>query len=168
MSSNQIQENQAGALASVDDDRSRANDQSSTDSIIRDLAAFQCVLRTYEADVDQIIRGRGITPAQYHVLLEIAGSPRSTQPTVGYVAECLAVKSHSAVEVVDRLVQRHFVRRIRTPWDRRRSVLELTAVGAELVPVIADDHRREIERSTPHIVESLLDLGVISEATADV
>jgi DNA-binding MarR family transcriptional regulator len=57
----------------------------------------------------------GLTSRQHQALLAIKGFPGDTSPTVGELAERLRIQHHSAVELVDRLVEAGLIMRVHTP-----------------------------------------------------
>ena len=57
------------------------------------------------------------------MLLAIRGLPRNDQTTVRLLASRMALKHHSAVELVDRLEEHGYVRRSRGQKDRRLVVV---------------------------------------------
>ncbi len=68
----------------------------------------------------------GLNPEQYEALLAIKAFPGKSL-TISQLSERLQVKHHSAVNIVDRLVERKLIRRHAGQLDRRERHLELTA-----------------------------------------
>lgn len=71
-----------------------------------------------------------ITPGQFGVLELIACNPGLNQTGLG---EAMGVDRSTVVAVIDRLEERHLVRRSPAPGDRRSYALELTHAGAALL-----------------------------------
>src|SRR5689334_25256772 len=72
----------------------------------------------------------GLNPEQYEALLAIKAFPGKSV-TISQLSERLQVKHHSAVNIVDRLVERKLIRRTASEKDRRERHLELTAKRSE-------------------------------------
>ncbi|HFT5993211.1 TPA: MarR family winged helix-turn-helix transcriptional regulator [Klebsiella pneumoniae] len=66
------------------------------------LSDFRATLRAFMAFSDTQARSVGLTPQQHQALLTIRGSP-SGNATVGYIAERLMLKPHSASGLLSRL-----------------------------------------------------------------
>lgn len=70
-----------------------------------------------------------LTMAQLKGLMALA----DTSMTIGQIAEALNIGKPAASILVERLVQPGLAERAEDPQDRRRSIAQLTAQGAELV-----------------------------------
>jgi DNA-binding MarR family transcriptional regulator len=109
------------------------------------LADFRHALRRFQAFSAAKAAEAGLTPQQHQALLAIrAASPGEV--TIGYVAERLILKPHSATGLVDRLEALGLVNRQATSDDRRRSVLHLTKKAEILLVSLSAVHRDEIGR----------------------
>ena len=73
-----------------------------TDADYAALANFRYALRQFLAFSERRAAECGLTPQQHQALLAIRGATQSPV-TVGYVAERLALKPHSATGLIDRL-----------------------------------------------------------------
>lgn len=73
----------------------------------------------------------GLTPAQAEAL-RFAARTRPDMATPGQLARVLGVRSPTAVGIVGPLIERGLLVRQPHPYDRRRSVIELTAAGRDL------------------------------------
>jgi DNA-binding MarR family transcriptional regulator len=71
------------------------------------------------------------------------------------VSERLQVKHHSAVNIVDRLVERKLVTREAGETDRRRRHVLLTAQGEELLEELAAAHLKELRSRSPETIKAL-------------
>jgi DNA-binding MarR family transcriptional regulator len=96
----------------------------------------------------------GLTPQQHQALLAIRAAEAS-DATIGYVAERLLLKPHSATGLIDRLVSLDLVTRCIPAEDRRRAQLRLTEKARSLLAELSAIHREEIGRLTP-LLEGLL------------
>ncbi|MDQ4144011.1 MAG: MarR family transcriptional regulator [Actinomycetota bacterium] len=95
----------------------------------------------------------GLTPTQHQLLLAIRGSRSEGGPTIGDVSECLLIKHHSAVELVNRAEQAGLVERRRDPSDQRMIRLRLTRSGASKLERISAANLEEIGRLGPEFLD---------------
>src|ERR1017187_8986481 len=85
----------------------------------RNLAEFRRQIRQFVSFSEGVARQFGIEPKQHQLLLSLKGLPENVKPTIGELASRLFIKHHSAVELVNRLVEAGFVVRIQSKHDRR-------------------------------------------------
>jgi DNA-binding MarR family transcriptional regulator len=81
-------------------------------------------------DFIQTLAGVDIRPAQYSVLLVIAGNPGLTQAELG---RALAIKRANLVGMLNELERRNLARRVAAPGDRRSHALFLTDNGRAML-----------------------------------
>lgn len=117
------------------------------------LADLRHSLRRFLAFSEDAAQSVGLTPAQHQALLAIKGFPGTI--SVGELAARLIVRHHSAVGLVDRLIEQGHVRRAGDTTDRRRVNLSLTPRGEALLARLSAAHRDELRRIGPDI-EALL------------
>ena len=117
------------------------------------LAHFRHLLRQFLAFSERAARQGGLTPQQHQALLAIKGAEGSA--TVGYLAERLAIRHHSAVGLADRLTKSGLVRRESVPADRRRVSLALTAAAERKLARLSAAHAEELRRLAPTLREIL-------------
>jgi DNA-binding MarR family transcriptional regulator len=79
---------------------------------------------------------------------------------VGYVAERLILKPHSATGLIDRLEALGLVERHAAPGDRRRALLVLTDKAREQLARLTATHREEILRLRPLLTDVLHQMGL--------
>lgn len=120
------------------------------------LAELRYSLRLFASFSEEAAKSVGLHSTQHQALLAIKGFPGPGPASVGELAERLCVRHHSAVELVDRLIDEGYVRRTPDPADRRRVLLSLTARGEKILERLSLAHRDELTRIGPHI-ESLLE-----------
>lgn len=123
------------------------------------LASFRHALREFLRFSEAAAEAVGLTPRQYQALLAIKGMPTSQAPTIGDLAAQLQVRHHSAVGLVDRLVQQGLVVRNVSREDRRRVQLSLTPRGERLLLRLASAHRVELQQLGPRLKTVLAQLG---------
>jgi DNA-binding MarR family transcriptional regulator len=113
------------------------------DADYRALAAFRHQLRQFLLFSENAARDAGLQPRHHQALLAIKGFADST---VGDLATQLGIKSHSAAELVNRLVAAKLVRRTADLVDRRRVHLALTAAAEKKLEALTLAHRAELRR----------------------
>ena len=126
----------------------------STDIDYAALAEFRFALRQFQIFSEAKAAEAGLTPQQHQTLLAIRGADPD-DATVGYVAQRLIVKPHTASELIDRLETLGLVRREPTQSDRRRALLRLTSLADTILSSLSSVHRDEIRRLQPLLVEHL-------------
>jgi DNA-binding MarR family transcriptional regulator len=113
------------------------------------LAEFRYGLRQFLAFSEEAALKAGLAPQQHQALLAIKGFAGRDDPTIGQLAERLLIRHHSAVGLVDRLVDGGFLRRNAGEEDRRRVSLSLTPKGEAVLAKLSSAHRAELRRMTP-------------------
>jgi DNA-binding MarR family transcriptional regulator len=124
----------------------------------RALSAFRFEIRRFLAFSEQVARGAGVEPQQHQLLLALAGLPRKTKPNIRALAERLCVQHHTAVELIDKLEARGFVRRERSANDKREVLLILTAPGRRVLRQLSREHRAQLQSVGPHMVAALQEI----------
>ncbi len=105
-------------------------------------------------------RSVGLEPQQYLMLLAIRGLPEGSEAAIQTIAERLALKHHSAVELIDRLETHGYVRRTRSRDDRRRVFVTLLPRGERLLELVARNRISELRTSGEALagaIEALLE-----------
>jgi DNA-binding MarR family transcriptional regulator len=128
----------------------------------RALAELRYRIRHFLREGDAKARAVGLEPQQYLMLLAIRGLPEDSEATIQTLAERLALKHHSAVELIDRLETRGYVRRNRSRDDRRRVFVTLLPRGERLLEQVARNRISELRSTGEALVsaiEALLDRG---------
>lgn len=117
----------------------------------RALAEFRLLMRRFMMFSQEAARDAGLAPQQHQALLAIKGFEKDEAPTIGDLAEQLAIKHHSAVGLVDRLVKAGHLKRRHDEADRRRVTLSLTASGESILADLSAAHRDELRMLTPSL-----------------
>lgn len=120
------------------------------------LAELRYRIRHFLSEGDTVARATGLEPQQYLLLLTIRGLPEGQEPTIRTLADRLALKHHSAVELIDRLELHGYVRRNRVRDDRRRVLVSLLPRGERILEQVAR-HRIDELRSTGHELVRTID-----------
>lgn len=117
------------------------------------LLEFRTAIRKFLKYSETQAAKLGLTPTQHQLLLAIRGYRPHGGPTIGDVAECLLIKHHSAVELVDRAEQAGLVKRKQNPSDQRVVRLALTRSGASKLERISTANLAEVGRLGPEFNE---------------
>jgi DNA-binding MarR family transcriptional regulator len=121
----------------------------------RKLAEFRHQIRKFLHVSEQAARAHGIEPQQHQLMLAIKGLPEGARPTVTTLALRLCLKHHSAVELVNRLVERGVAVRRQSQEDRREVLVELTPLGEEILEKLKDLHFQELQAKSPELCQTL-------------
>ena len=97
----------------------------------------------------------GLNPEQYEALLAIKAFGPAKSITILQLSERLQVKHHSAVNIVDRLVERKLLRRQPGERDRRERHLQLTTKGEALIEELAAVHFYELRDRSEEMIKGL-------------
>ncbi len=130
-------------------ERSKRGNAQLTVADYRLLAEFRRQLRQFLAFSEKGARRAGLTPQQHQALLAVKGFSGDGSPTVGDLASSLVIRHHSAVGLVDRLVEAGYLRRDTDERDRRRVALSLTRKGEAGLEKVSATNREELRRMTP-------------------
>src|SRR5712691_2627608 len=114
------------------------------------LAEMRYCIRKFVGEGDAVARAAGLEPQQYLLLLALRGLPEGEEATIRTLADRLALKHHSAVELIDRLEMHGYVRRSRD--DRRRVLVALLPRGEKLLEQVARDRIGELRASGAALV----------------
>jgi DNA-binding MarR family transcriptional regulator len=130
-----------------------ANDITSAE--YRALAELRYLLRKFVREGDSVARSAGLEPQQYLLLLAIRGLADGEEATIRALADRLALKHHSAVELIDRLESHGYVRRSRSRDDRRRVLVVLLPRGEKLLEQVARHRIGELRTSGKALVNAI-------------
>jgi DNA-binding MarR family transcriptional regulator len=126
-----------------------------TSAEYRALAELRYRIRHFLREGDTTARSVGLEPQQYLVLLAIRGLPKGRSSTIQTLAERLALKHHSAVELIDRLEAHGYVRRTRSRDDRRQVFVILLPRGDRLLEQVARNRISELRTSGETLVDAI-------------
>jgi len=132
------------------------------------LAEFRYQIRYFLRFSEQAARATGLVPQQYQFLLALKGLPNGRKATISELAERLQIKHHSAVELIDRLVERDLIQRSRDDPDQRRVIIHLTPHGEQLLKKLSLLHRKELQSTGPILVRTLKALIETNTETPEV
>jgi DNA-binding MarR family transcriptional regulator len=112
---------------------------------------IRCFLRFSE----NAARQAGIEPQQQQLLLAVKGLPDNLKPTIGALAERMQLQHHSTVGLIDRLVDRGLLVRLRAADDKRQVLIKLTRDGESCLRKLAIHHLHELRTVGPRFVKVL-------------
>jgi len=122
----------------------------------RALAELRYRIRYFLREGDVVAQAAGLEPQQYLLLLTIRGLPAGDEATIRALADRLALKHHSVVELIDRLETHGYVRRTRGREDRRRVLVSLLPRGERILEQVAR-HRIGELRANGHALFRAID-----------
>jgi DNA-binding MarR family transcriptional regulator len=124
------------------------------------MAELRYQIRLFLRFSENAARQAGIEPQQHQLLLAVKGLPRGSKPTIGVLAERMQLQPNSTVGLIDRLVERGFLLRLRAADDRRQVLVKLTHDGEELLQNLASHHLHELQSVGPkfkNVLQNLID-----------
>ena len=119
------------------------------------LAELRYQIRRFLRFSEEAARQAGIEPQHHQLMLAIKGASEHAEPRIADLAEHLQIQHHSAVELVDRLVQRGLIQRLRGDEDRREVHVKLTPRGERVLKQLTLHHREELRTAAPALVGTL-------------
>jgi DNA-binding MarR family transcriptional regulator len=121
----------------------------------RALAELRYRIRLFLKEGDAAAREAGLEPQQYLMLLAIRGLPPEVPAKIQTLADRLALKHHSAVELVDRLERRGYVRRSRGKEDRRQVLVSVLPKGQKVLERVVQQRISELRASGRELVKAI-------------
>ena len=122
------------------------------------MAELRYQIRRFLRFSENAARQAGIEPQQHQLLLAVRGLPDSVKPTIGVLAERMQLQHHSTVELIDRLVERGLLIRLRSTDDRRQVLVKLSHDGEEFLKKLSLHHLQELQSAGPNFVQVLQSL----------
>jgi DNA-binding MarR family transcriptional regulator len=113
--------------------------------LYRPLGDFRRALREFLAFSEAGARAHGLTSQQHQALLAIKAHDGPGPITVSELADRLLIKTHSAVGLVARLVDRGLLERRASSADRRRVQLILRPQGESVLKMITLANLSQLE-----------------------
>src|SRR4051812_19840247 len=135
----------AQVRSSVPDEPSDAEDPL-TKQDFEALARFRFGIRRYLRFSEETVRGHGVAPQQYQLMLALKGFPGRDWAVVRELADRLQLRHHSVVELIDRAQTQGLVQRATDPDDARAVRVGLTRSGEQLLGRLSALHRDELRR----------------------
>jgi DNA-binding MarR family transcriptional regulator len=129
-----------------------------TSAEYRALAELRYRIRQFLREGDETAHAQGVEPQQYQMLLAIRGMNDGELATIGTLAERLAIKHHSAVELIDRLEKRGYVKRVGDKDDRRQVHVLLLGRGEKALASVVEERISELRASGSKLVAAIQSL----------
>jgi len=134
--------------------------------LIQQLAEFRYRLRRFLHFSEQAAGAAGLQSQQHQLLLQIAGAPDGSLPTIAYAAERLGLRHNSVVELANRSEDEGLLERTSDETDARRVLLRVTPRGARVLHKLSAHHRSELEIMGPALIEALTAIASTTGARA--
>lgn len=131
----------------------------------RALAEFRYQIRKFLYFSEEAVRASGLERGQYQLMLAVKGMPVRVRPRISELAQRMQIRHHSAVELINRLESKGYVRRQSAPEDRREVLLALTPLGERTLAELAFHHHKELRSAAPALVAALQRLMQGDEAS---
>ena len=123
------------------------------------MAELRYQIRRFLRFSESAARQAGLEPQQQQLMLAVKGLPEGMKPTIRVLAERMQLQHHSIVGLVDRLVERCFLVRLRATDDKRKVLVKLTHNGEQSLSRLAWHHLHELQSVGPTflaVLQSLL------------
>ena len=121
----------------------------------RALAELRYRIRHFLREGDAVAHAAGLEPQQYLLLLTLRGLPEGEEASIRTLAQRLALKHHSAVELIDRLEAHGYVRRNRGRDDRRQVLVSLLPRGQRMLEEVARHRINELRSNGVALVQAI-------------
>jgi DNA-binding MarR family transcriptional regulator len=121
----------------------------------RKLEEFRFQIRRFLKFSESAARSAGIEPQQHQALLVLKAVPEGGLPTIGYLAERLFVKHHSAVGMVNRLQAMGLLTRRPSSEDARQVFIQLTKKGIRVLHSLSVSHQTELREMSSKLTRAL-------------
>ena len=121
----------------------------------RALAELRYQIRQFLCEGDATASKLGLEPQQYMLLLALRGLPEGAEGTIRTLAQRLALKHNSTVELINRMEARQYVRRSRSRDDRRCVLVSLRPRGEKLLEQVARQRITELRATGAALVNAI-------------
>jgi DNA-binding MarR family transcriptional regulator len=126
-----------------------------TDGEYHALSQLRYLIRRFLQESDETARQAGLEPQQYLLLLAIRGLEPGKETSIRALADRLALRHHSTVELIDRMEAHGFVKRTRGREDRRQVLVSLQPRGEKLLEKVVAQRIVELRSHGHALVESI-------------
>ena len=113
------------------------------------LVAIRRILRATEVSSKRLSKKVGLTLPQLLILQKLANTT-DQKATASFLAKELSLSQATITSIVDRMVKRELVQRIRSTVDRRQIHIHLTTSGQQLLETaptaLQDNFTQELEK----------------------
>ena len=119
------------------------------------LSELRYLIRRFLQEGDATARQVGLEPQQYLLLLAIRGLEPRQEASIRALADRLALRHHSTVELIDRMEAHGFVKRTRGREDRRQALVSLQPRGEKLLEKVVAQRIVELRSHGRALVKSI-------------
>jgi len=126
-----------------------------TDGEYHALSELRYLIRRFLQEGDATARQAGLEPQQYLLLLAIRGLEPGQEASIRVLADRLALRHHSTVELIDRMEAHGFVKRTRGREDRRQALVSLQPRGEKLLEKVVAQRIVELRSHGRALVKSI-------------
>ncbi|MGC9198319.1 MAG: MarR family winged helix-turn-helix transcriptional regulator [Acidobacteriaceae bacterium] len=133
---------------------------------LRSLAEFRFQMRKFLSFSEIASERCGVPAQQYQLMQVIAAIPEGQKASITYLAERMVLRHNSTVELVDRAERAGLVHRESDPKDMRRSLVQLTPQGQEILNRLVAEHLSELAPLCEHLIHALRELQGAVERSA--
>jgi len=126
-----------------------------TEKEYRALAELRFRIRRFLGEGDTTSRKVGLEPQQYLALLTIRGLPAGQAATIRVLAERLALRHHSTVELIDRMEKHGYLKRKKSAEDRRAVIVTLQPRGEKLLEEVVKRRITELRAEGRALVQAI-------------
>lgn len=144
-----------------------ASSRAVTKRSFEELSEFRHQLHRFLRFSEAAIRGEGITPLQYLLLLHIKGFPGRDWATIGELAARLQAAPNGVVALVSRCEEAGLVARQQNAHDHRRVEVHLRQRGERCLLRLATLHKAELRSLRAIFNVSALSMTPGSEVPAN-
>jgi DNA-binding MarR family transcriptional regulator len=127
------------------------------------LEEFRFQIRRFLNFSESAARAAGIEPQQHQALLVLKAAPDDCSPTIGYLAERLLLKHHSAVGLVNRLQTMGLLTRRMSTEDARQVFIRPTKKGIRVLNSLSIAHQTELRDMSSKLMRALRALNLSSK-----
>lgn len=141
-------------------------DTNTAQSRLKSLAEFRFQMRKFLSFSETASEQCGIPAQQYQLMQVIAAVPEDQQASITYLAERMILRHNSTVELVDRAERAGLVQRESDPKDMRRSLVQLTPQGEQILQRLVSEHLSELVPRCEPLIHALRNLqGAVQQET---
>ncbi len=125
---------------------------------LRSLAEFRYQMRKFLSFSEIASERYGIGAQQYQLMQVIAAMPPGQTASITYLADRMILRHNSTVELVDRAERSGLVTRETDERDLRRSIVQLTPHGKQLLEQLVSEHLSELAPRADNLIVALRNL----------
>ena len=126
-----------------------------TDGEYHALSELRYLIRRFLQEGDATARLAGLEPQQYLLLLAIRGLEPGQEASIRKLADRLALRHHSTVELIDRMEAHGFVKRTRGREDRRQVLVSLQPKGQKVLERVVQQRISELRAGGRQLTQAI-------------